>query len=347
MLFKSLDLFCLTFRAVVAYIVSGNLISIYDNQYRADIFPLIPLDIKKSSLFSFNQTDFFDFFKISKSSVIKHNEKKPDVDKSYPAVTYINAESLKKSAIKDNEGKAGVYRWTHLDTNKSYVGSSVNLGRRFRSYFNCSFITHITRNNMVINKALIKYGYSKFKLEILEYCDPKVNSKREQYYMDYLKPEYNVLKVAYSSLGYKHSEEALVKIKKNLTNLNSNKVIKVKVTNLQTNISHVYPSITDTAKKLNTSKSTITKYIKNSMPTFKNTYKLEANLPISNYDSNYINHPNAIKIEVTDLELKTITNYSSIHAVSRALKIGHNSIANYFKRNQMRPYKGRYILKKI
>lgn len=67
---------------------------------------------------------------------------------------------------------------------------------------------------MVINKALIKYGYSKFKLEILEYCDPKVNSKRESYYMDYLKPEYNVLKVAYSSLGYKHSEEALVKIKK-------------------------------------------------------------------------------------------------------------------------------------
>ena len=200
---------------------------------------------------------------------------------------------------------------------------------------------------MVINKALIKYGYSKFKLEILEYCDPKVNSKREQYYMDYLKPEYNVLKVAYSSLGYKHSEEALVKIKKNLTNLNSNKVIKVKVTNLQTNISHVYPSITDTAKKLNTSKSTITKYLLNSMSTFKNTYKLEANLPISNYDSNYINHPNAIKIEVNYLELKTITNYSSIHAVSRALNIGHNSIANYFKRNQMRPYKGRYILKKI
>lgn len=59
LLFKSLDLFCLTFRAVVAYIVCENLISIYDNQYRADIFPLIPLDIKKSSIFSFNRTDSF------------------------------------------------------------------------------------------------------------------------------------------------------------------------------------------------------------------------------------------------------------------------------------------------
>jgi hypothetical protein len=45
---------------------------------------------------------------------------------------------------------------------------------------------------MVINKALKKYGYSKFKLEILEYCDIKITAKREQYYMDFLNPEYNV-----------------------------------------------------------------------------------------------------------------------------------------------------------
>lgn len=39
---------------------------------------------------------------------------------------------------------------------------------------------------MVINKALLKYGYSKFKLDILEYCDPKELAIREQYYMDHL-----------------------------------------------------------------------------------------------------------------------------------------------------------------
>ena len=59
---------------------------------------------------------------------------------------------------------------------------------------------------MVITKALLKYGYSVFSLEILEYCEALEAISREQYYLDLLKPEYNVLKIAGSSLGYKHPE---------------------------------------------------------------------------------------------------------------------------------------------
>lgn len=84
--------------------------------------------------------------------------------------------------------------------------------------------------------------------------------------MNFLNSEYNVLKVAYSSLGFEHSEEALVKISKNLAYLNSHKVIKVKVTKTETNLSHEYTSITEAAKMLNSNKSTITKYIKNCLP---------------------------------------------------------------------------------
>lgn len=36
---------------------------------------------------------------------------------------------------------------------------------------------------------------------------------REQYYLDLLNPEYNILKHAYSLLGYKHSEENIAKFK--------------------------------------------------------------------------------------------------------------------------------------
>lgn len=180
----------------------------------------------------------------------------------------------------------------------------------------------------------------------MEYCEPKEVAKREQYYIDSLTPEYNVLKSAYSSLGYKHTKGALVKINKNLAKLNRIKSIMVKVTNLETNVSREYISLTDAAKSLNTNKTTLRKYILSSVP-FKGIYMVESNLPISNYDSNYINHPNSIKIVVTDLELNTITNYASVHAAARALGIGHNTISNYFKRNQIRPYKGRYIFKKV
>ena len=54
---------------------------------------------------------------------------------------------------------------------------------------------------MVINKALLKYGFSNFKLEILEYCDLDNVIEREQYYINLLKPEYNILDTAGSSLG--------------------------------------------------------------------------------------------------------------------------------------------------
>lgn len=111
-----------------------------------------------------------------------------------PVVSYNDAFN-KKLAITDNKGKSGIYRWTHLDSKKSYIGSSVNLGLRLRNYFcNLSFISHPTRNMMVINKALLKHGYYKFKFEIIEYCGPKELAIREQYYMDQLFPEYNVLK---------------------------------------------------------------------------------------------------------------------------------------------------------
>ena len=99
------------------------------------------------------------------------------------------------------------YKW------KRYVGSSINLGKRLTSYYNLDFLSR-PQHKMLIYKALLKYGYSQFKCfaEILEYCDPSKLIEREQYYIDLLKPEYNVLKIGGSSLGAKHSEETKAKI---------------------------------------------------------------------------------------------------------------------------------------
>lgn len=47
----------------------------------------------------------------------------------------------------------------------------------------------------------------------MEYCDPKDCIKREQYYIDLYKPEYNIYQTAGSPLGYKHTEEALIKLR--------------------------------------------------------------------------------------------------------------------------------------
>jgi len=78
-----------------------------------------------------------------------------------------------------------------LKSGKIYVGSSVNLGRRFRDYYNYTFLEgEIKKNNSIIYKALVKYGYSSFKLEILENCEPNILIEREQYYLDLLNPSF-------------------------------------------------------------------------------------------------------------------------------------------------------------
>jgi len=53
-----------------------------------------------------------------------------------------------------------------------------------------------------------KYGLSNFSLLILEFLDESLLTEREQFWLDFLQPEYNVLKFAYRSTGFQHSPEA-------------------------------------------------------------------------------------------------------------------------------------------
>lgn len=82
---------------------------------------------------------------------------------------------------------------------------------------------------MVINRALLKYGYSNFTLEIIEYCEPLNVIAREQFYLDLLKPEYNILVKAGSSLGFKHTEETKQNIGEALKCLKHSEESKLKI----------------------------------------------------------------------------------------------------------------------
>ena len=126
-----------------------------------------------------------------------------------PVLIYTNPDEHKGFIATQNKGKSGVYRLVHKDSGKSYVGSSSMLNDRFRRYFNHSYLSSSKRGASLICKALLKYGYKGFRLEILEYCPSSIVLDREQFYIDKLNPEYNILKIAGSNLGYKHSEDSL------------------------------------------------------------------------------------------------------------------------------------------
>ena len=82
--------------------------------------------------------------------------------------------------------------------------------KRFYCYFSPGFLRkQLLRNRSFIYSAILKYGYNKFKLEILEYCTKENVLNREQYYIDSIKPEYNILKIAGSMEGFKHTSASI------------------------------------------------------------------------------------------------------------------------------------------
>ena len=81
---------------------------------------------------------------------------------------------------------------------------------------------HLLDNtNMVICRALIKYGYSSFRLEILEYCEANIRIQREFYYIKLYEPDYNIIRLSSSMpnrFGYVHKQSSKSKIRLNQPN---------------------------------------------------------------------------------------------------------------------------------
>ena len=130
-----------------------------------------------------------------------------------PIKTYSNAKRDKFILYKDNNKKSGIYRWNNLITNKSYVGSAKWIRGRFSLYYSTNSIKRkLAEGSSAILSAILKYGYENFSIDILEYCDISNLTEREQYYIDLLEPEYNILKIAYSREGTKHTERTKSRI---------------------------------------------------------------------------------------------------------------------------------------
>ena len=72
--------------------------------------------------------------------------------------------------------------------------------------------------NTILQRLFNKYGVNSFVFEIIEILnDPNELLLREQFYLDALSPNVNILKVAGSAFGYKHTEESKNKISRRNT----------------------------------------------------------------------------------------------------------------------------------
>src|SRR5258708_30955411 len=123
---------------------------------------------------------------------------------------FIDIKESKIDILLNIKNKAGIYMFFNLLNGNTYIGSSVKLDRRFRVH-----MSNIGSVNLPLYNALNKYGINNFVFLIIQYCDPveEICLGLEQNYLDLYKPKYNILKLAGSSQGFKHSPDTIAKLK--------------------------------------------------------------------------------------------------------------------------------------
>lgn len=119
--------------------------------------------------------------------------------------------------IKEKYNYSGIYCLKNTIDDRCYIGSAQKLNYRLWNHKH-KLIKGNHANNILQN-FVNKSGIDKIYFEILETVSIDKLLEREQYYIDTLKPEFNILKIAGSSAGTIMSEEQKVKISKNRTGI--------------------------------------------------------------------------------------------------------------------------------
>lgn len=106
--------------------------------------------------------------------------------------------------------KSGTYVITNTVNGKQYVGSSVDVGRRFAVHR--MELRKGVHHSPALQRAWDRYGESAFTFERLATCPAGMCIPMEQALMDGVRPAYNVARTAGSRLGVRHTEATRAKM---------------------------------------------------------------------------------------------------------------------------------------
>ncbi len=236
------------------------------------------------------------------------------------------------------------------------------------------------RGASLICKALLKYGYVGFRLEILEYCLSSIVLDREQFYIDKFNPEYNILKIAGSNLGYKHSEaslklmsvasksrnesEEVLKFKReimlgrklskyHLERMAKNNPFRVPIilSNIETGKNKEFTSLIQAALFLGVHMTTVKRYLVNNKP-YKGYMITKATSSLDTSSAPSLTNSRQA-VELTNSVTGITKQFSTMKAAYQFLGISPRRLSNYLKNNESSSTNGQvstikgYIISKL
>ena len=99
----------------------------------------------------------------------------------------------------------GIYIIKNEINGKVYVGSAIDFNKRWNRH--TSALNKGKHHSKHLQSAWNKYGESAFFFEKIQYCTKEDLIKNEQWWLDLLNPEYNMVKFAGCKLRYMTVEE--------------------------------------------------------------------------------------------------------------------------------------------
>jgi len=249
----------------------------------------------------------------------------------------------------NNKAAIYIYQLIHNKSN-IYVGSTCNLAERIKQHRYS--VKSGKKSCPKFYNFIARHGWNNFRLGILEYINTsgfntdnkhnlkKTIEKREQYYLDMLKPNLNINKTAGSTLGYKHSEEMRKKMglerkgksinwirenyfiseeTRNNLSLRVNGVI-VKTMDKNNSIINTFPTITSAAKFYDLDHNTISKYIKN-----KSWFN----------DVCFLAELKDVRVWVFNKEYKIVHVFTNAHKAALYCNTNHTTLGRYLKSGKL------------
>ena len=162
----------------------------------------------------------------------------------------------------------GIYSIFNVANGKKYIGSSKDIYNRWHEHLH--LLRHNRSHNNHLQAAFNKYGEDNFVFNILEFCKEDERFDREQYYIDFMMPEYNFSLNVLANIDREISEKQRKQISETLkkkyasgkltTYIRKDISVNNFVYNIETwKLAGYFETLRDTARALNIDKTTVSK----------------------------------------------------------------------------------------